>query len=120
MKLTSEGCLGHPRVTNHPSFLKTKGFSGQGTLSFKIRTVWDKLGWLVTLYQVKVFEQKYTPLSSCKCIIPSSKYKIFLIIALQLYSLRRRNPTLKLLVLKQGFSACGLRLSELSMTRGVQ
>lgn len=113
--------FGHPRVTNHPSFLKTNGFSDQGTLSFKIRTAWDKLGWLVTLCQVKVFEQKYTLLLYLLAnVLYHLANKIFLIIALQLHNLRRRNPTLKLLVLKQGFSACGLRLSELSMTGGVQ
>ena len=37
---------------------------------------------------------------------------MFLIFTLQLHSLRRRNPVLKLLLLKQGFSACGLGLSD--------
>lgn len=36
---------------------------------------------------------------------------MFLIFTFQLHSLRRRNPVLKLLILKQGFSACGLGLS---------
>ena len=45
---------------------------------------------------------------------------MFLIIALQIHNLKRRNPALKLLILKQGFSACGLSSSELSMTRRMQ
>lgn len=45
---------------------------------------------------------------------------MFLIFTLQIHNLRRRNPTLKLLILKQGFSACGLGSSGLGMTRGMQ
>lgn len=37
-----------------------------------------------------------------------------------IHNLRRRNPVLNLLTLKQGFSACGLSLPGLSMTRGLQ
>lgn len=37
-----------------------------------------------------------------------------------IYNLKRHNPAWKLLILKQGFSACGLSSAELLMTRAVQ
>jgi len=37
-----------------------------------------------------------------------------------IHSLKRHKPALKLLILKQGFSACGLSWAELCMTRAVQ
>ena len=68
---------------------------------------------MVTVYHVKGIGHKYNVSLSCwKLIISSSKYILRFSFTLQLHILRRRNPVLKLLILKQGFSACGLGLSD--------